>query len=365
MSLRDLQTPAALVDEAVARRNCERMLARARDWDVELRPHVKTHKTVEGARLQLGARSGPITVSTLAEAELFAEAGFEDITWAVPLAPAKIERALAVAGRIRKLTFLVDHRVAVEELGKRAPGPVDVMIKIDSGYHRAGLDPGSEELRELALLIVRAGKLRLTGLLTHAGHSYHARSVEEIRSIAEDEVAAVREARNIVEPLFARDRLTLSVGSTPTASVGDLSGADEIRPGNYIFFDAFQAALGACSIDDCAFSVLTSVIGSYPDREKLIVDAGAIALSKDRGTGTAGYGILKDMNGRTLELSLDALSQEHGEVSGPAALVGDFVPGDRLRVIVNHSCLTAANFDIYWTMNDNEVTGSWRPAKGW
>lgn len=366
MSFSELQTPALLIDLDVVERNCSRMLQRADEWGARLRPHVKTHKTIEGALLQLGGSMGPVTVSTLAEAEAFAAAGFDDILWALPLDPSKASRVAELASKISTLGVLIDSREALEALESLSTKTrLTVWIKIDCGYHRAGLAPTDDLVIELARSILSSDRLDFGGLLTHAGHSYHGSSLEEIRSIARTEVEALQRASEAITNAGLPSP-RLSSGSTPTATVGDLSGSDEIRPGNYIFFDAFQSRLGSCTLEDCAMSVLTTVIGAYPERSKLIVDAGALALSKDRGDGTTGYGIVCDEDGNEIEgLTLESLSQEHGEIAGSPDRLSKLRPGDRLRIIANHSCLTAACFEQYWITRDNRVVGNWTPTKGW
>ena len=331
------------------------------------RPHVKTHKTVEVARLQHGGGWGAITVSTLAEAEFFAKGGFRDITYAVPIAPEKLPRVAALAQRIERLNVLIDSEAAlraIEELHRAHGSSFDVFLKVDCGYHRAGVDPADPDSARLAIAIAESPAVHFQGLLTHAGHSYHARDVEEIRRIAAEEATCLTRFRALLGEEF--DEVTRSIGSTPTLSViDDFSGADEVRPGNYVFYDAFQAAIGACAPADVAVSVLTTVIGSYPERQTAIVDAGALALSKDLGPDhldpNFGYGDVCDINLRPLPAKLIALSQEHGKLESRAHLP----VGTRLRIVPNHSCLTAAMYDVYHAVDGGRVVGEWRPVRGW
>jgi len=333
---------------------------------VAFRPHVKTHKTIEIGRMQHGgngaASSGPITVSTLAEAEFFAEAGFRDITYAMPIAPEKIDRAAALARRIERLNLLVDSEVALRGLESHGQ-TFDVFLKVDCGYHRAGVDPADPDSLRLALAMASSPRIRLQGFLTHAGHSYNAGSADEIRRIAAEETSALTRFRAL-DPELAG--VTRSIGSTPTASIVErFDDCDEVRPGNYVFYDAFQATIGSCSLDDVAVSVLTTVVGSYPERRNLIVDAGALALSKDTSPDHLapgfGYGIVCDERLRPLPLKLIALSQEHGKVEGDLHLP----VGTRLRIIPNHSCLTAAMYETYFAVEGGGVVGEWRPVRGW
>lgn len=368
-ALSRIPTPSFVVDRSIAKANCDRMRAKALMAGVVLRPHVKTHKTVEGVRLQLGDSEGPLTVSTLAEAECFADAGFDDITWAVPVAPSKLDRCLAIAKKAR-LMLLVDHPLAVAALEQFAASHdtgFDVMLKVDCGYHRAGVDPDAPSSVALALSIARSARLRLRGLLTHAGQSYHAQGPEEITLIA----AAEREAVGRLSTLLAGEGvhgLVRSVGSTPTMSVAPIEGVDEIRPGNYIFYDAFQTAIGSCSLSDCAAFVITTVIGVNDERGECIVDAGALALSKDAGPVHVdpgfGYGVVCRLDGVPLAARLVSLSQEHGIVRWREGSERHTI-GDRLRIVPNHSCLTAALYESYLVLDDGGIVGEWRPCRGW
>jgi len=364
----NVSTPALLLDREIVHRNCDRMLAKARASGVGFRPHVKTHKTVEVGRMQHGGAVGPITVSTLAEAEHFARDGFRDITYAVPIAPEKLGRVAALAARIERLSILVDSEDALSAIRKFATGndvTFDVFLKVDCGYHRAGVDPESPYSVRLAMSLARAEAVRFQGLLTHAGHSYHARDVEEVRRIAAEEAGCLTRFRALLASEGIPEARR-SIGSTPTASVVDrFTECDEVRPGNYVFFDAFQAVLGSCTLSDCAVSVLTTVVGSYPERATLVIDAGALALTKDLGADHLdphiGFGVVCDLGLRPLPMKITALSQEHGAISASVSAP----VGTRLRIIPNHSCLTAAMYDAYQVVDQGMVVDQWKPVRGW
>ena len=357
--MHSLPTPAFLINLSTLRRNAERMREKARA--VGFRPHVKTHKAVEIGRVQHGGGIGPITVSTLAEAEFFADGGFRDITYAFPIAPEKLARAGELARRIDRLNLLIDNEAALRALEAfhRAQGVVfDVFLKVDCGYHRAGVDPASPDAARLALAMADSPALRFHGLLTHAGHSYDAKSRDEILRIAAEETSSLTRFR----ALLGLESLTRSVGSTPTLSmVESFVDCDEVRPGNYIFYDAFQASIGACELRDCAVSVLSTVVGSYPERNAMIVDAGALAMSKDHGAGE-NYGVVCDLDLNPLPMKLAALSQEHGKIQTESPLP----VGAQVRIIPNHSCLTSAMFDVFQVVDDEgRVVDQWKPARGW
>ncbi len=358
--LTEISTPAFVADRTIVQRNCDRMRDKAQASGVRFRPHVKTHKCVEVGRMQHGGAAGPITVSTLAEAEVFADHGFRDITYAFPIAPAKLDRAAHLAQRIERLSVLIDSEEAFRAL-EAHPFAFDVFLKVDCGYHRAGVDPESPDSARLAMQMATSDRVHFQGLLTHAGHSYNAATLEEIRRIAAEESGSLTRFR----ALLGIDTIR-SIGSTPTIAVTErFADCDEVRPGNYVFFDAFQATIGSCSRDDVAVSVLTTVVGSYPERGALIVDAGALALSKDTGPEHVkprfGYGIVCDLDLNPLPMRIAALSQEHGKVETRVN-----VPvGTLLRVLPNHSCLTAAMFERYHVVEGGQVVDEWRPVRGW
>lgn len=383
MKIDELDTPALLIERGRVERNCEAMREKAKASRVVLRPHVKTHKTIEGARLQLGARTGPITVSTLLEGEYFAAAGFDDITLAVPLPPSRIERAIALARRVRRLGLLIDDPAmlgALEEAGRAHRMRFHVWVEIDSGAHRTGIRADAPETLLLIREVAHAQHIRFEGLLTHAGHSYTAESNGERGRVALDEIQTLARLRTRLLDLGVQVP-AISVGSTPTATAAEsLDGADEVRPGNYIFFDAWQASLGSCSLEDCAATVLTSVIGVYPAESRIVVDAGSLALTHEPPLHVEdGWGVVCDMEGHPLPFTVRKLSQEHGELvyqplAPPVAptggyqekrSIGNLKPGSRLRIVPNHACITAAMFDRFHVVDRGEVVEEWRPVRGW
>ncbi|HWZ42292.1 MAG TPA: alanine racemase [Candidatus Saccharimonadales bacterium] len=368
----EITTPAFLVEEAVVQQNCAIMREKARNSGVGFRPHVKTHKTVEIARMQLGPEGGPITVSTLAEAEFFAAHGFDDITYAVPLSPDKLGRAAALASRIQRMNVLIDSFAvlrAMEEFAALHGHVFHVFLKVDCGYHRAGVDPESEEGMRLALALAGSQAVRLEGLLTHAGHSYYARGIQEVLQVGREETSVLTRFRDRLAAQGVTGLLR-STGSTPTTSAPErLSGTDEIRPGNYTFYDAFQSGIGVCRLSQCAVSVLSTVIGSYPQHGHLLVDAGALALSKDAGPdhidSNCGFGVVCDLSLNRLPLNIKGLSQEHGKIEGAPEAIARFPIGTRMRIIPNHSCLTAALFPHYQVVRNGMAAAQWEPVRGW
>ncbi len=375
-ALSELKTPCALVDAEIVERNTSRMAETASRLGVALRPHLKTHKCIEVGRLQVRGHFGGVTVSTLAEARFFADHGFRDITWAFPLPPGQLDEVFGLADRVDQFQVLLDHEVTrarVEEETARRGRPLSVLLKVDCGYHRAGVDPRDPESLALAQRIVATPGIDFRGVLTHAGHSYDARTPDEIRIVSRQErdevVAFARRLRQagIEVP-------TVSLGSTPTLCVPaeHLEGVTEVRPGNYAFFDLFQVAVGACRREDVAFSVLATVVGHYPEQRKLLINAGALALSKDLGAShvfpDGGFGRVVSVDGGTEypDWKITSLSQEHGQVIVPKAdALSAFPVGSPLRILPNHSCLTAALFDVYHVVRGNEIIDAWRPIRCW
>ncbi|HEX8195814.1 MAG TPA: alanine racemase [Pyrinomonadaceae bacterium] len=374
LDLQTLKTPCLILDVERIRRNAARTSEIAKRNNVSLRPHVKTHKSIEVARIQTAEHNSPaLTVSTLAEARAFARHGFADITYAVPIEPGKFAEAIEIVKSGVKLNLITDDAETPAELDKaagRAEVKFDVFLKVDCGYHRCGVAPESKGAIEIPRLISDAKNLNFAGILTHAGHSYHARSIEEIRQIATQERDVMIE---FAEKLRA-DSIevpVVSIGSTPTVHhIDHLRGVNEIRPGNYIFFDAFQATLGSCGFEDCALTVLAAVVHRDRERRKIIVDAGAIALSKDRGAvdldETCGYGRVLDLTGNDLNLRVKSVSQEHGTIHiRDEATFEHLKIGTRVRILANHSCLTAAQHAHYHALENGEIVDRWEIHRGW
>jgi D-serine deaminase-like pyridoxal phosphate-dependent protein len=335
---------------------------------------MKTHKSIEVGKRQRALGASGITVSTFAEAEAFAHAGFSDITWALPNPLGHLDRVLRLAdetgSEIRLLTDDLQALRVMEERVRRAKRKLHVFLKVDSGYHRAGVDPRSTEALDLVEALDGSSDVVFDGILTHAGHGYHARSKDELRAIA-------REEREVMIDFAERARKRaaireISIGSTPTISVvEDLEGITEIRPGNYVFHDFTQVALESCAIEDCALTVLARVISHQPSANHFVTDAGALALSKDTGPDHLpdpdryGMGhLFEDYATKSLasNVRLAQLSQEHGVVitDRPEHIRGRFKVGDRVRILEHHSCLCAALFDEYCVVRGDEVIDRWR-----
>jgi len=353
-TVEDLATPALLLDLDRLEANLERMSARARTLGVRLRPHIKTHKCLEIARMQRTAGASGITVSTLEEAWVFARDGFRDITWAFPLNPTRMDEVRSLADVVG---VTVESDEAIDAL-ERERHPFMVWLEVDCGYGRTGVDPKSERALALARRIADAPDLRLVGCLTHSGHAYHAESPDAIVEIAEEE-------RRVMVEFGARlreagvDPGVLSVGSTPAMSLArSLDGVDEARPGNYALYDYTQARLGACDLDRPAVTVLSTIVSTNAGAGRSVSDAGALVLSKDLGPDSPPhygrvYGSLYDPvpDSGTRVVSV---SQEHAILSAALPV------GTRVRILPNHSCLTVAQFDHFTVVRGNRVMDRWK-----
>jgi D-serine deaminase-like pyridoxal phosphate-dependent protein len=384
MLLTDLETPALLLDEAVLRANIARMQARMAALGVALRPHVKTAKCIEVARLSDGGSCGPITVSTLREADQFAAAGWRDISYAVGITANKFDHVRRLLAQGVQLGVIVDSvdgaRALADAFGPdtlagaaRSAGRLRVHIEIDTDGQRAGLAPDAAALLDVAATL-QAGGVAPAGVLTHCGGAYHCHGDPALRAMAEQERAgAVHAAERLRRAGHAAP--LVSVGSTPTALFAQaLPGVTEVRAGVYVFMDLVMAALGVCTPQDIAVSVLTAVVGRRADRGWTLVDAGWMALSRDRGAAgefvDQGLGLVCDAAGRVLDdYIVVAANQEHGIVahrSGDPARALDLPVGSLLRILPNHACATAAQHEAYQVLGAPQtVTARWPRFGGW
>jgi D-serine deaminase-like pyridoxal phosphate-dependent protein len=364
LDLDDLPTPSLLLDYERFAANHRRLAAHLRSLGVPLRPHVKTAKSLPAIRHTLHEQPGGVTVSTLREAEACLEGGIRDILYAVGIAPQKLAAVAALQARGAQMTVILDSVEAAQAIAahRRATGRgIPTLIEVDSDGHRAGVAPQAALLLEIAAVLGED----LRGVMTHAGESYHCVTADAKRAMAAQERdAAVAAAMRLRLAGFAAP--VVSVGSTPTAHFADdLAGVTEVRAGVYMFQDLVMAGLGVCRVEDIAISVLVTVIGHQAAKGWLITDGGWMALSRDRGTAAQavdqGYGIVADVDGRVVpELVMSGANQEHGIVSrrdGASWDVTAYPVGTRLRMLPNHACATAAQFDGYVLLEGGRPTG--------
>lgn len=364
-----MMTPALLLDEGRMMRNIDRLAARAAALGVSLRPHLKTAKSTQIAQRLGGGHSGPITVSTLAEAEVFHDAGYRDILYAVGIAPNKLARVQALRDKGCDLVVILDNAAQAQAV---AAAGVPALIEIDSDGHRGGLRPDDPALITVGRILHTGGMLR--GVVTHAGESYTVSGSEAHAAFAVQERDAVVSAAGALRAA-GLPCAVVSVGSTPTAHAArDLTSVTELRAGVYMFFDLVMAGIGVCRTDDIALSVLTTVIGHQPEKGWTMIDAGWMAMSRDRGTDSQavdqGYGVVCDAAGHVLpDLIVTIANQEHGIIAlrpGAKGPLPDLPVGTRLRILPNHACATAAQHDAYQVIpQDGGPMKVWPRFGGW
>ncbi|NND72842.1 MAG: D-TA family PLP-dependent enzyme [Rhodothermales bacterium] len=377
-SLLELPTPALLIEHSRMMRNLDRMQELANAQSCDLRPHTKTHKSVDLAARQIEKGASGLTVAKVGEAEVYVDHGFEDIFLAYAvIGEEKYRRLLNLMGRAT-ISFCVDTLEGARQAGQffsSAGNDASVVVEVDAGYHRCGLPWDSNEIVQLCQQVDKSPGLRFQGIMTHAGHSYkgpssdsetHRQALERVASEERDRMIelADRLAQEGLKPAV------VSIGSTPTMSAfenrtsSDGQTITEIRPGNYIFNDAIQVGLGVASLEECALTVLATVISVQADsngRERLFLDAGKKIFTSDTGYGTDGYGTLL-YNARTMtklpHATLHSLSEEHGWVSVSGAATFDV--GDRVRVVPNHACVVMNNQPQVFMVDGQDIVGKIR-----
>lgn len=372
----NVPTPAFVIEEARLEKNLRRALDKARALGVHLRPHLKTHKSIGIALRQMETPRGPACVSTLLEAEYFFSHGVTDLLYAVGIAPQKLPQVAELRKRGCDLKIILDNAAAADAVSDycRAHGvSIPVLLEVDVDGHRSGLAPESEELLTVAEHL-REGA-HLVGVLTHAGASYDEPDLEHVRKAAERERdGIVLAARRLREAGHKID--IVSVGSTPTVLMAeDETGVTEVRCGVYSLFDLFMTNVGVATVDDIAGSVLATVIGHQPAKGQVIVDAGWMAMSRDRGTARQkrdyGYGLVCGVDGTPLRggtVLMKGANQEHGIIEateGPALRPEDFPVGTRLRILPNHACPTAAPYEKLLLVRDEKITEELQHVRGW
>lgn len=380
ITLDSLETPCLILDRRRLERNAARMTDRYAGTGVKLRPHMKTAKSIDVARIALARNFGGVTVSTLKEAEYFADHGIDDITYAVGLVPEKLPRVAQLLRRGVQLTGITDSPALAEAISRAAEAEgviVDLLIELDSGERRGGLLAGSAEVVALGRALYDLPGTQLSGVLTHAGNSYQCRSLDALHEVAEAErlvaVTAADQLRAAGIPCPV-----VSVGSTPTATHGrNFDGLTEMRCGVYMFGDVFQHEIASHGLEDIAVSVLSTVIGHRPDLNAALIDAGGLALSKDRSTGAPGlaedigFGMIMDetCSRRIGRVRVDHVYQEHGMLVDEGPFPFDQLPvGARVRVLPNHVCMTAAMYEGYRVLDPADprrVADFWPRVNGW
>jgi D-serine deaminase-like pyridoxal phosphate-dependent protein len=350
-TIEDLPTPSVLIDLDILERNIATMQARAREAGVNLRPHAKTHKSPEVARMQLQAGARGLTLAKVSEAEVFAREGFDDIFLGYPIFGAdKAARLLALSDRVR-LAVGADSEEGARSLGEvfhTAGKRLSVLLKIDSGFHRVGVSP--ERAVEMARRIAALRGIEFRGLFTHGGHGYGGQTPEDVAAIGRAEGRIVVDAAEAVRAagLPVAD---VSLGSTPTvrAAITE-AGVTECRPGTYVYQDLSQVSLGTCRLEDCAMTVLATVV-SAPAPDRAVIDAGSKTVSNDPlRPRLGGHGLVVGRRSR-----LARLSEEHGVIQVEAG--ESFRVGERVRILPNHACIVSNLHDRLVAVRAGRVEG--------
>ncbi|HVK82014.1 MAG TPA: alanine racemase, partial [Verrucomicrobiae bacterium] len=374
-TIADLPTPSLILDRGKLVRNIERLASRLRGTGVMLRPHLKTAKSIDVARLALQGGAGAATVSTLKEAQIFGQHGITDLLYAVQLSPQKLADVTFLRRQGVDLKVVVDSVAAADMVSAHAIAtndPMPCFIEIDVDGHRAGIRPDeSQAIVDVGRAIARGA--HLAGVMTHAGESYDLSTPQALARAAESERAgAVRAAEALRNA--GLDCPIVSIGSTPTAhALENFEGVTEIRAGVYMFGDLVQVGIGVCAVEDIALSVLTTVIGHQKEKGWILVDCGWTAMSGDRGTASQEkdyqLGLVTDEAGVPMhEVVLLRAYQEHGIVAlqpGGNATLPDLPVGARIRILPNHACATGAQHELYHVVQGKQVIAHWPRFNGW
>lgn len=355
-----LDTPALLIDLDIVDRNLKQMQEKANNYGVALRPHIKTHKIPELAQLQMRLGAHGITAAKVSEAEVMAAAEIQNIFIANQIVTREKLHRLAALSKEVSISIGLDSVAAARTLSDifAASGlTIEYLIEINSGLNRCGVLPGKEAV-ELFQAVDSLPSLRFKGIFTHAGQVYGAESLLEVKEVSRFESTIMAEtAQAFAEVGTSPD--VVSVGSTPTMKVWQGHEAvNEIRPGNYIFHDAIQVSLGAATLEECALSIVATVI-SRPDKERAILDGGSKAFGLDRGAHgkemTSGFGLVLGK-----EATLERLSEEHGIMTLDPTI--DLDIGDRVRIIPNHACAVMNLFDRAYGLRDGKIVEEFKIA---
>ncbi|MCI0711234.1 MAG: alanine racemase [Chloroflexi bacterium] len=346
----DIHRPTLLINRAVCERNIESMINRAQKSGVRLRPHFKTHQSAEVGDWFRAKGVAAITVSSISMARYFADHGWDDITIAFPVNLRELDDIKSLAGQV-KLGLLVESEAAAEALVREINDPVDVWLEVSTGYHRTGIPWNNHnEANDIASIIQQRSDFHLRGLLTHAGHTYAARDRDTIRHIYRETLVRLLDLRSHLA-VQGLDKLEVSVGDTPACSViDDFSGIDEMRPGNFVYYDVMQTYIGSCPVEDIAVAVACPVVSKrvYDFQPQLTVYGGAVHLSKESVLDEQDrnmFGLVGFLNDSGWEVVNDgtyvkSLSQEHGVIHATQAVYDHVEIGDLLAILPVHSCLT-------------------------
>jgi len=358
-----ITTPTLLLNEKICRQNIKNMAEKARTNNVVLRPHFKTHQSHEIGNWFRQEGTEKITVSSLRMARYFASDGWKDILVAFPVNILEIETINQLAAGIH-LSLLVESVETVEFLQQNLKSAVSIYIKVDTGLHRTGVNwDDRNTLSEILEAVNKSGKTSFTGFLTHAGNSYMSRNISEIQAVYLESTSRMLSLKERF--ITEYPGLKISVGDTPSCStVEDFSMVDEIRPGNYVFYDVSQTIIGSCAPGQVAVAMACPVVAVHKERNELVIYGGSVHFAKDNITDRSGitiYGrVVRDNGngwGEMIEGSyLKSISQEHGVVKVPAVDFNDYKVGDIIKILPVHSCTTANLMKEYLTVSGRKIS---------
>ena len=357
-----ITAPTLLLNEQICRRNINNMSEKAERNNVTLRPHFKTHQSHEIGRWFREAGTEKITVSSLRMAKYFAEDDWKDIFVAFPVNILEIETINQLAGKVH-LSLLVESVEAVNFLQIHLQSPVDIYIKVDAGLHRTGISwDDHKAFNDILRSLDKSPVTNFRGFVTHSGHSYRARSINESSVIHNESITRMLSLKN--RYLKEYPGLIISVGDTPGCSImEDFSMVDEIRPGNYVFYDITQSIIGSCTPDRIAVAMACPVVATHKERNEIVIYGGSVHFAKDSVADTNGitiYGKVVRNSGNGWGEIIDGsylkkLSQEHGIVYLPDSHINDYKPGDIIKILPVHSCTTANLMKEYLTVDGRRI----------
>ncbi|WP_245964554.1 alanine racemase [Rufibacter immobilis] len=360
--LNQISEPTLLLHEQIARANIHRMAEKAKRQNVRLRPHFKTHQSRQVGEWFKVEGVTAITVSSAKMAQYFARHGWSDITIAFPLNRRQLSQIAELAQQIN-LGVTVTSADDVVFLREQLSVPVNIWVKADTGYGRTGIKTEDTAVLDAVLQeMVQTPQHTFSGFLAHAGHTYKARGKDAIAEIHAQTLAKMQALKERYDAAWPD--LQLSIGDTPSCSVmEDFSGMEEIRPGNFVFYDLMQHRIGSCRLEDIAVAMACPVVALHPDRNEVILYGGAVHFSKDAlpqpdGSVLFGLVVLLTEDGWGAPLPATAvvsLSQEHGVVRTSPELFSQFKVRDLVGVLPVHSCLTADLMKGYTTLQGERL----------
>ena len=358
--MHNINKPTILINKKQVLKNLQKIKIKADSHKTILRPHFKTHQSKEVGSWFRHFGINKITVSSYDMALYFAQDGWDDITIAVPVNPLQIYKINELTKHIN-LNLLVDSKKVVQLLQKHITKSTNIWIKIDVGYNRVGiLWNDFDKILTVTKKIISSDNLNFAGLLTHSGHTYNASSKQEIQKIHNQSLKRLSDIKaNLLKNKI--NDFQISIGDTPSCSISNnFEGIDEIRPGNFVFYDIMQHTLGSCATDEIAVKVACPVIGKYTNRNQLVIYGGAVHLSKDSivdkdGNRVFGYAVNNNLETFQKNMPLISLSQEHGIIQANAKILNKIEPGDLVYIYPIHSCLTCNLHSIYKTLEGNII----------